>query len=133
MEIKKFLTFFEQKGLPVRYIKLCNKFSNFDDYKKLKKIDFLKIFNKYELNLKYSKQESLFYEDLDFNDYQFRFLLSYKYGLISSMYMISDKEKSIIRKNLSDISEELDSSFEKKVNYKCPIVTSEIDLEEIYK
>lgn len=131
MDEKTVLNFFKKINLSERYINLCNKFSDYENSKTPKKNEILKILNEKNLNLKFSRQESLFYQDIKIKNYNFRFLLNYKYGLISSLYMLSSEKKLIVRMNLFDASEKLDNTFLDKVEYKCPITTSEIDLEKI--
>lgn len=131
MNKNKILDFFKEENLSNRYINLCKKFSNFDDAISPKKNEILKLLKKHELDLVYSRADSIFYEDFDIGQYEFRFLLTYKYGIIGSTYMISDKEKSIFRKNLANITSEIDDSFEELFEYRYPMSTSFEDLEEI--
>ena len=131
MDQKEILDFFKKTNLPKRYINLCNSFTDYEHAKSPIKKEILDFFKKKEIDLKFSKPDSSFFEDLEIDGFSFRFMLNFKYGLISSLYMLWNDDEVVIRKNLSNISEELDIDFEKKIKYRYPISTSKEDLEII--
>lgn len=131
MNEKKILEFFNKINISKRYVDLCNNFSDFENSKTPNKNEVLNILNKNNIDLKYSKQDKIFYENIKINEDNYRFYISVNYGIIASVYMIWNEDKTILNNNSYEISEKIDDEILEKIKHRFPIATSEKDLEEI--
>jgi len=115
-----------------RYIDLCNRFADFDNGAKFTKEEVKEIIAKLNGDLKFSSREKLFLKDYLFDEVNMRIILSYNYGFIDCTYAFwTDGYKERLNDSFFGISLLQDEEVESKVNYKFPIATSTIDLEEI--
>jgi len=135
MDKSEILKFFKNENLPNTYANLCKKFNDFEYLKSPKKEDLLEIVSSNGLKLKYSKSENLLYEETSGKVCDFRFLVSFKDGILSSTYMSledndSDKE-NLFGYELRHIIEELEPKLMNSLEYPYPLSTSNGDLEEI--
>mgnify|MGYP000504176981 CR=1 FL=1 len=131
MNTKDILLLFNKINLPKRYIRLCNKFTNFENTKNSNKKEVEKIIKKHNCNLHFSREDSSFYEDLKIENIVCRFMIGYQHGMISSFYMIGNNKVTIFREENGEIIEKLGVPFFEKTQYRYPMSTSEEDLEEI--
>ncbi len=108
-----------------RYIELCNNFTKYDNSYNLKLKEIRTILEDLKIDFKISGTENCFFRDYTFDNYTYRFLISYKYGFIDTMFTYWNDDGTInVRGGLKKFCEMVDPSFGQKVKYKFPIATS---------
>ena len=133
MNKKQILEFFREQNLPTRYAKLCNRFKDYENSKTPKKEELLRIIEQNKINLKYSKSENLLYEETKIGNCDFRFLIGFKYGMLSSTYMPlnNDESEGLYGYSLRRIVEDLNPTLIDSLEYPYPLSSSNEDLEAI--
>lgn len=117
-----------------RYVELCNKYKDVDNGLTFKKDDLTNILSDAGIDLKYSSQEKLFYQDYEQSGNSIRFVLPFKYGFIDCSYTIWSTAKNFrLGGSFADFSLMVDGMFENKVAYKFPIACSVEELRLILK
>jgi hypothetical protein len=117
-----------------RYVELCNKYKDVDNGLGFKKDDLTNILSDEGVELKYSSQEKLFYQDYEQTGNSIRFILPFKYGFIDCSYTIWNTAKNFrLGGSFADFSLMIDDMFETKVAYKFPIACSVEELRIILK
>jgi hypothetical protein len=130
----EFFEFFKQNNIVDNYSKLCQKFNSLDNRKHPMKEDVLELLKKWDIELKYSSREKLFYKEIKNNEIKFQFNLYTKDGMISTSYMVwnTGVKTPVYRGGVRFICEELNLSSIEKLEYPYPFSSSNEDLIEIF-
>lgn len=133
MTRKDFFKFFKENHIVNNYSELCLKFNDFKNSKHPKKEEVLELLKKYDIQLKYSHPDRLFYEEIKTKEIKFQLNLYTKDGMISTQYMVWKQgvKKPIYNDEIRFICEELKPESIGKLEYPYPFSTSSEDLAEI--
>lgn len=130
---KLIIAILKEIELDKEYIKLCQRYCDFDRCINLSKKVVEPYIKSYDPDFKYVSKDRVFMKESLYQGYTVRFFVSYRQGVIGFSYLIwKEGENHIYYKgNLSSLTKELDSNFEEKVKYTSPITTSLDDFEKI--
>ncbi|WP_282056833.1 hypothetical protein [Maribacter luteus] len=133
MTKKEFFEFFEENHIVDKYSQLCLKFNDFDNKKHPKKEDVMELLKKWDIELKYSHPDRLFYEEIKNDEIKFQLNLYTKDGIISTSYLVWNQgvKTPIYRNGVRFICEELNPESIDKLEYPYPFSASDEDLSEI--
>lgn len=133
MTRNEFIGFFEKNHVVESYSQLCQKFNGFENSKHPKKEDVMELLKKWDIEMKYSHPDRLFYVEIKTNKIKFQLNLYTKDGIISTSYLVWNQgvKKPIYRNGVRFICEELNPESIEKLEYPYPFSTSNKDLAEI--
>jgi hypothetical protein len=119
--------------LDKEYVKLCQRYSDFDGRAKLTRKEVEPIIKSYDPDFRYTEMDKTFLKEISFEEFTVRFFIGFKSGIFGFGYLIwkEGENHNFYKGNLHTLSKEIDPEFEGKVKYNSPIATSLQDFNEI--